>query len=113
MQVARDMESKNRRKRNRGRSGPAIRNGTGGLPSDPGLCAGSAYSITVMMLATSNEMEDNLIEDGMDGISSWVDCIVLYRIWHTMNSAAFHSSCPTLGQAISRKTNEGGWSLLY
>lgn len=58
--VAPDMESKDRLRRSRGISEPAVQNRIGGMPSESGLWNGLAYFINVMMPATSNKMEINL-----------------------------------------------------
>lgn len=59
------MEIKNRLRRSRRRSEPAVGNRTGGMPSDLGLWDGLAVFITVMMPSTSNGIEDSLTEVSM------------------------------------------------
>lgn len=67
--VAQDQGSENRFRRNRGSSVPAVQNRLSAIPSGSGLSDGLTHCITVVKLAISNKMEDNLTEVRKDWIS--------------------------------------------
>lgn len=96
--VERDMEKENRFRRSRGRCGSAVRNGTCGMTSSPGLWDGLALFIIIMMQATSSEMEDDVIGVSIGCIS---ECDLLSVI-RTEEKYAWNASVMSTGNSTRK-----------
>lgn len=85
--LVREIKRGNRFSGSRGGSGPAFRNGIGGIPSGLGPRDGLSHFMNAMIPAMSNEIEDNQVEASKGWISEG-DRLSLREAKYALNASA-------------------------